>query len=35
VSKAKKIVSSWRPLFYSLATLVMLVIAGGAKWRPR
>ena len=24
----------WKPMLYSLATLVTLVMAVGAKWRP-
>lgn len=35
LSKARKILASWRPLFYSLATLAIMALASGAKWRPR
>ena len=25
----------WKPMLYSLATLATVVLAAGAKWRPR
>jgi len=35
VKKGIRIIGSWRPLFYTAATMAMLALAAGAKWRPK
>jgi hypothetical protein len=35
VTKILKLLMSWRPLTYSLASFATLALAAGAKWRPR
>ena len=35
VQKIKKSLLGWKPLGYSLATMAIVALAAGAKWRPR
>jgi hypothetical protein len=35
VNRIKKSLTGWAPRFHALASLATLVMAAGAKWRPR
>jgi hypothetical protein len=34
MEKAKKVMASWKPYAYGLATLATLLVAAGARWKP-
>ena len=35
MEKVKKTLAAWKPLFYSMAATASMLLAAGAKWRPK
>jgi hypothetical protein len=35
MDKVKKTLAAWKPLFYSMAATASMLLAAGAKWRPK